>query len=122
MRLHCDRDICYFCGIRNPSKQKGKRFRSLIEIHHIVEKNEGGNNEPHNLITCCSNCHSKIHLELIELKGWLNFGFAYKMQWIDEHGVNRSGPAKPLPLVAPETSLKPSRLLTEESPENPQKT
>ena len=93
MKLLCEKDRCYFCGLRNPPKKEGKKFRSLIEVHHIKEKNDGGNNEPINLVPCCSNCHSKIHLDLIKLDTWYNLAYCHKLKWIDEKGVNRFGPA-----------------------------
>ena len=33
---------------------------SVLEIHHIYERAQGGDNTPENLILVCSNCHSKI--------------------------------------------------------------
>ena len=97
MKLLSDKNRCYFCGIMNPQKVKGKKFRSLIEVHHIVEKNEGGDNSPNNLVPCCSNCHSKIHLELIEIDRWYNVGYCQKLSWKDEEGVSHLGPVIPAP-------------------------
>lgn len=34
---------------------------SLLDIHHIVPRSEGGSNEPSNLILSCKNCHARIH-------------------------------------------------------------
>ena len=99
-KLHYDRQVCYFCGVRNPPKTKGKKFRSLIEVHHIVERNEGGTNEPSNLVPCCSNCHSKVHLEQIHIDRWYNVGYAYKLKWTDESGTTQMGPIDPLPLAS----------------------
>jgi hypothetical protein len=42
---------CPFCG--------EKEIVSL-DIHHIVPREEGGGNEPSNLILLCKNCHGKV--------------------------------------------------------------
>ena len=95
MKLFADKYKCYFCGLESypqtDQTKKGKKFRSLIEVHHIIEKNEGGSNEPINLVPCCSNCHSKIHLDLIKIDTWLNFAYCYKLKWIDEDGEEHIG-------------------------------
>ena len=33
-----------------------------LEIHHVVHRSKGGTDEPENLITLCSLCHYKIHI------------------------------------------------------------
>lgn len=78
MKLYCDKHICYFCGLQG---LESTTCRSLVEIHHVIEKNQGGNNDPYNLIACCSTCHSRIHNNLIILDKWYNVGFAMKMKW-----------------------------------------
>jgi 5-methylcytosine-specific restriction endonuclease McrA len=80
-----DKKICYFCGLKEPDSIK-KGFRRLIELHHIVERNQGGSNEESNLIPCCSTCHSKIHLNLIKIDKWYNFGYKWKLKWSNEKG------------------------------------
>lgn len=91
--LNCDRNVCYFCGLEEPTspKTKGKKPRRLVELHHIVERNEGGGNHGENLVPCCSNCHSKIHLGLIEIFEWVNFAYCRKLKWKDDSG-NQCGP------------------------------
>ena len=37
----------------------------VLEIHHIVSREEGGTNEPGNLLLVCANCHSKVTSEVI---------------------------------------------------------
>jgi len=90
--LHCDRNKCYFCGIKNPPRTKGKKYRSLIEVHHIIEQNNGGSNSKMNLVSVCSNCHSKVHLDMIQIDKWYNLLWCFKLKWIDEHGNEHFGP------------------------------
>ena len=33
----------------------------VLEVHHILERSNGGGDRPDNLITLCSSCHKKIH-------------------------------------------------------------
>lgn len=33
----------------------------ILEIHHILERCNGGTNDPGNLIVLCPNCHSLVH-------------------------------------------------------------
>jgi len=44
--------VCQICGCRN---------HKILEIHHIIPKSQGGNNDPDNLVTVCHKCHVKIH-------------------------------------------------------------
>ena len=32
-----------------------------IQIHHYISRSRGGTNNPHNLITLCSDCHGVAH-------------------------------------------------------------
>ncbi len=82
-KLHCERHECYFCGIKEDPNIKS--CRSLIETHHIKEQHEGGKNNPSNLIRCCSTCHSKIHLKIIQLFEWYNFGYKRELEWSEEN-------------------------------------
>lgn len=43
------KEKCYFCGKDEP-----------LENHHVVPRRLGGSDEYSNLVTLCSNCHSKI--------------------------------------------------------------
>lgn len=86
MHLFADKNKCYFCPTKEPTHiPKNKGFRSLIETHHLVERNEGGSNEPNNLVPCCSNCHSKIHLGIIKIDKWLDYAYCHKLHWWDEN-------------------------------------
>ena len=91
LHLLTDHNICYFCGLKEPYNIK-KGFRRLIEIHHLVERNAGGSNESSNLVPCCSTCHSKVHLNLIKIDKWYNFGYKWKLKWWDENGKELYGP------------------------------
>jgi hypothetical protein len=71
--------------------KEGNRFRKLIEIHHIKEKNEGGSNTEENLVPVCSSCHSRIHLGLINPKKWYFTTSGWKLEWIDDLGKTHYG-------------------------------
>ena len=45
-------DTCVICGTKN---------RSILEIHHVIPKSEGGTNEIGNLIPLCHTCHCAVH-------------------------------------------------------------
>lgn len=32
-----------------------------LQIHHIIQRSQGGSNHPHNLIALCSDCHALAH-------------------------------------------------------------
>lgn len=50
--------ICDWClATANP----GDRFRSSLELHHIVHHVAGGENSEDNLITLCNICHDEVH-------------------------------------------------------------
>jgi len=72
---------CACCGLFSPIKSTS--CRSLIEKHHIVEQANGGKNHPANIIFVCSNCHSKIHLNLIKPVKWVFSTKGYLLYWID---------------------------------------
>jgi hypothetical protein len=39
-----------------------RRFRpTKLQVHHIVERNQGGNNDEENLIVLCFTCHTDVH-------------------------------------------------------------
>ena len=49
-----DRFCCQVCG-----------EEELVQVHHIKYRSDGGTDKPDNLITLCSNCHSRIHQDLV---------------------------------------------------------
>ena len=93
MNTLVDKQRCYFCGVNEPFNviKDNKKYRKLIEIHHIKEKNEGGTNTDENLVPVCSNCHSKIHLGLINPKKWFFTTGGWKLQWVDDKGIEHYG-------------------------------
>lgn len=95
MRTLVDKHSCYFCGVHEPLHvpKETLKYRKLIEIHHIKEKNEGGNNNEENLVPVCSSCHSKIHLGLITPKKWFFTTSGWKLEWVDDSGKTYFGRA-----------------------------
>jgi hypothetical protein len=42
-----------------------RRFRpTKLQVHHIVEKGQGGNDEEDNLVVICFSCHSDVHTKV----------------------------------------------------------
>ena len=56
--LHRDSHRCTYC--------KGKSKDEILNVHHIVSRQIGGN-RPENLITLCKTCHQKYHKKEITL-------------------------------------------------------
>lgn len=54
---------CQVCKKKGYGKNGTK-----LEVHHILERSNGGTNTPSNLITLCSECHKKVHLGKVQLK------------------------------------------------------
>ena len=65
---------------------KGKHKDSLLEVHHIVFRCNGGSDNPDNLITLCHTCHKGVHDGTITLgnkgKKKSNLSFATQMNSI----------------------------------------
>lgn len=74
---------CCVCGVEDFAPKKGKKCRSLIEMHHITPKSEGGSNDAWNVCPLCSSCHSKVHLGHITLERWLYSTKGWIMIWND---------------------------------------
>lgn len=87
-KLLCDGEKCYICGVINKRTliKKTKKFRNLIEVHHIIEKNDNGTDSCENLIPVCSNCHSKIHEGIIKLDKWYFSTRGWIFHFYDELG------------------------------------
>jgi predicted restriction endonuclease len=84
LATYSDPHICYFCGIKKTITKK--KCRSIVEIHHIIEKQDGGSNELSNLVPACSNHHSAIHENLIKLDKWYFSTRGWILHWWDENG------------------------------------
>ena len=75
---HRDGYKCQLC--------KGKSKDKKLEVHHIVQRKDGGTNRPDNLITLCHTCHSELHTnpEVTKLKapkGYRHEAFMGIMRW-----------------------------------------
>lgn len=51
---------CHFCG---------EADYNLLDTHRILEGAKGGKYKKHNIVTCCSLCHRKIHSGRIKILG-----------------------------------------------------
>lgn len=86
-KILSDPYTCYICGIKNNMDRKvKKKFRNIVECHHIVERNEGGLDTPENLLPVCSNCHSKIHEGMLKLDKWYYSTRGWIFHYYDESG------------------------------------
>src|SRR5215470_9735207 len=54
MMIRCGRRCC-ICRRFRPTK---------LQVHHIVERNEGGSDDEDNLIVTCFSCHSDVHTKV----------------------------------------------------------
>jgi hypothetical protein len=51
-----DKHTCQLC------KADEKKNRSpVLEVHHVIWRNQGGSDLPENLITLCQKCHQRVH-------------------------------------------------------------
>ena len=41
-----------------------------LEYHRIIHGEDGGTYIPSNVVICCSSCHTLIHKDRIQIKGW----------------------------------------------------
>ena len=68
--LHRDNHTCQHC--------KGKSRDPVLEVHHIVSRQIGGD-RPDNLLTLCSTCHGKVSKGELELDIRHSNGFKAEM-------------------------------------------
>lgn len=52
------KDYCQWCMVKVSEYPKGK---GQWAMHHIIEYIDGGESDPHNLMTLCPQCHSNVH-------------------------------------------------------------
>lgn len=57
--LSRDNQTCQDCGytVEVPAPRGVKK----LAVHHVVDRNEGGTDDPTNLITLCQACHIEAH-------------------------------------------------------------
>lgn len=58
--LFRDSHVCQHC--------KGKSKDPTLNVHHIIQRKDGGSNAPSNLVTLCETCHTDYHKGKIDLK------------------------------------------------------
>jgi 5-methylcytosine-specific restriction endonuclease McrA len=39
----------------------GKPLLSGADLHHVIRRSKGGQDQPNNLVTLCHECHMKLH-------------------------------------------------------------
>lgn len=76
--LFRDDHVCQHC--------KGKSKDPILNVHHIIQRKDGGSNAPSNLITLCETCHSdyhkgKINLNIKKAKTFKDSAFMGIMRW-----------------------------------------
>ena len=52
--------ICQLCGL--PAPFRDREGEPFLEIHHIIPRNEGGQDAVENVVALCPNCHRKMHV------------------------------------------------------------
>lgn len=58
------------------------------DIHHIIQKKDGGSDNMDNLIVLCPNCHRKAHFNLIEVERMLENSFEKVLpNWRDYYNI-----------------------------------
>ena len=67
--LYRDGHTCQVC--------KGKSKDSVLQVHHIVSRQIGGD-RPDNLVTLCQTCHQKLHKGELKVKLKVGKGFKAK--------------------------------------------
>jgi predicted restriction endonuclease len=55
----CRRQIIKICG--NKCYICGNGFWQILQVHHLLPVNEGGDSGLENLIVLCPNCHATVH-------------------------------------------------------------
>jgi 5-methylcytosine-specific restriction endonuclease McrA len=55
-----NQDFCWFC-LRNKSVLQSLKPSLGFEVHHVNPVDNGGTDEPSNLMLLCSECHAEAH-------------------------------------------------------------
>lgn len=76
--LFRDSHICQHC--------KGKSGDKVLNVHHIIHRQNGGSDKPDNLITLCKTCHDNYHkgkitLKINKIKSFKDATFMGIMRW-----------------------------------------
>ena len=74
--------VCPFCNENDVT---------ALEIHHIYERAQGGDNEPENLLLVCANCHSKITYGEISKSEVIRKKYMLMGKLFEMNPVNKSG-------------------------------
>lgn len=69
---------CKFCG---------EDDYCTLDVHRIIPGYEGGIYSSHNSITCCSNCHRKIHEGKIKIDRKYFSTSGWVLHYFDEKGI-----------------------------------
>ena len=73
--------------IRKLSNRSGKFYcdicgsQEILECHHINGRDKPNKNHPFNLTNICSNCHTRIHNNVIQIEGWMSTTEGKKLMW-----------------------------------------
>lgn len=54
------RDFCWFC-MRSADHLATLQPAVVLQVHHTIEAQHGGTDEPVNLVLLCSECHAEVH-------------------------------------------------------------
>jgi 5-methylcytosine-specific restriction endonuclease McrA len=90
LKTFTDGHTCIFCGIT--AQMGNTTCRSVVEIHHIIERKDGGKNYGANLVPCCSNHHSLIHTGDIVVDRYFNSTRGWLLRWTDKAGKEHYSP------------------------------
>lgn len=68
---------CKFCGVKE---------YCVLDVHRIKPGEEGGRYEQLNTVTCCSNCHRKVHEGKIKVDRMYYSTAGWVLHYFDESG------------------------------------
>jgi hypothetical protein len=68
---------CKFCGADE---------YCILDLHRIVPGEKGGEYTPLNTVTCCSNCHRKVHEGKIKVDRMYYSTMGWILHYFDESG------------------------------------
>lgn len=73
-----------------------KSCRSVIELHHIIEKAKGGEDHLGNMVPLCSTHHSMVHEGWIKIDRWYFSTAGWVLAWKDHKGnIHYGRPKEP---------------------------